>query len=246
MRPLSAYWRIGVTLLVAGAISAPVFYFVAESIPLTALGLSAVLLGVIALLLARSLPQLPPRAAQVLLETGLDNLAGLLEELGLEGKAVYLPSKLAAGRARALIPLHPNSGGPQVTREVADRLIVDYGPGAQDVGVLVTTPGTAAAGLLDSSPGAGSAELEAALSRILVGYLDVATSVQVAQEPGRVTASLGGVRFEHRDSRTHRSLGTPLASIVATIVSEGLERPITIGSEERVGDRIIVRLEVSR
>jgi hypothetical protein len=233
-------------LLVAGAISAPVFYFVAESIPLTALALSAVLLGVIALLLGRSLPQLPPRAAQVLLETGLDNLAGLLEELGLEGKAVYLPSKLAAGRARALIPLNSNSGGPEVTREIADRLIVDYGPKPEDLGVLVTTPGTAAAGLLDSSAGGSSAELEAALSKILVGYLDVATSVQIAQEPGRVTASLGGVRFEHRDSRTSRALGTPLASIVATIVSEGLDRPITIESEERAGDRMIVRLEVNR
>lgn len=246
MKPLSAYGRIGVTLLVAGAIAAPLFYFVAGSIPLTALGLSAVLLGVIALLLARSLPQLPPRAAQILLETGLDNLAGLLEELGLEGKALYLPSKMAAGRARALIPLHPNSGGPEVTREIADRLIVDYGPGPQDLGVLVTTPGTAAAGLLDSPPGSSSAELESALSKILVGYLDVASSVQVAQEPGRVTASLGGVRFEHRDSRTYRALGTPLASIVATIVSEGLERPIMIGSEERAGDRMVVRLEVGR
>lgn len=246
MRPLSAYGRIGTSLLVAGAIATPVFYFVANSIPLTALGLSAVLLGVIALLLARSLPQLPPRAAQVLLETGLDNLAGLLEELGVEGRAVYLPSKLAAGRARALIPLHPNSGAPKGMREIADRLIVDYGPNPEDLGVLVTTPGTAAAGLLDGPPGASSAELESTLARILVGYLDVASSVQIVQEPGLVIASLGGVRFENRDSRTDRVLGTPLASIVATIVSEGLEQPITIGAEDRTGDRLVVRLEVSR
>ena len=178
MRP-SVYTRLGATLLLAGAIAAPIFFFVAASVPLTALALAVVLLGAIALLLARSLPSVPPQAAELLLHAGLENVARLLEEIGVDSKAIYLPARLSGGKPRALLPLHSNPVQPEVSRPLLNRLIADFGPHPEDIGILVTTPGTAMMELLETRPGATSSELEAGLARVLIGLLDLATAGQV-------------------------------------------------------------------
>ncbi len=246
MRPLSAYTRVGAVLLIAGIVATPVFYVVAGSVPLTALALSAILLGGIALLLDRSLPAVPPQAAALLLEAGLDNLSSLLEELGVDAKAIYLPASLAGGKPRALIPLHSNAVRPEITRALPQRLLVEFGPNPDDVGLLVATPGTTARRFLEGSPGSTSAELEAALARVLIGALDLATSVQVAQETGTVAVNIAGIRLADQDVWVYRSLGTPIASIVAALVAEGISAPVTIRSEEHAADRATVLLEVLR
>jgi len=240
----SVYTRIGAALLLAGGLAAPVFYVVAQSVALTALALAAILLGATALLLGRSLPGIPPQAAEVLLQTGVENVARLLEEIGLDTRAIYLPSRLSGGRPRALIPLDGTAAGHGPMRPVADRLVVEYGPRPEDVGILVTTPGTAAAGMVSPVQAATSAELEASLARVLVGVLDVAATVNVAREDGAVRVTLGGLRLTHPDLWIYRSLGTPLASVAATLVAEGLDRPVVIRSEDRRGDRLTVWLDV--
>ncbi len=240
----SVYVRIGAALLLAGGLAAPVFYVVAQSVPLTALALAAVMLGATSLLLGRSLPRIPPQVAEVLLHTGLENVARLLEEIGLDAKAIYLPSRLGGGKPRAMIPLDGENPRPAALRPVQDRLIVDFGPRPEDVGILVATPGTAIADISPASPAGTSAELEASLARILVGTLDIATKVAVARENGGVRVTIEGLRLTHPDLWIYRSLGTPPASIAATLVAEGLDRPVTIRSEDRRGDRMSIWLDV--
>ncbi|MDR7475798.1 MAG: hypothetical protein QN175_12420 [Armatimonadota bacterium] len=242
---LSVYMHVGAALLLAGGIAAPVFYFVAQSVPLVALALAAMLLGTTSMLLSRSLPGIPPQAAEVLLQTGLENTARLLEEIGLNAKAVYLPARLSGGRPRALIPLRGDAPLPAVAGPLADRLIVDFGPQPEDVGLLVATPGTAVAELLETSPGSRSADLEAALAHAVVGMLDAAARVYVAREDGAVKVTLLGVRLNPPDLWVYRSVGTPLASVVATLVAEGLDRPVTISSEAQDGNRVTVWLEAA-
>lgn len=243
MRPLSTYGRIGVVLLVAGAIGTPVFYFVAESIPLTALGLSALLLGFISLMLNRSVPSLPQRVAQTLLEAGRENLAGLFEELGVDAKAIYLPSALAGGKSKALIPLNSNAAPSMIPKPASGRLIVEYGPGDDDVGILVSTPGTSAVQFLDGPPGPSSSDLESALTRILVGVLDVARTVQVSQDGGQVHVRVGGVGLNPGELRLDEVLGSPLASVVAAVIAEATGRPVAIVEEERRDGNLTVRVQ---
>lgn len=241
----SSYTHLGSALLLAGGIAAPVFHFVAQSVPLVALGLAAMLLGVTSMLLARSLPGIPPQAAEVLLQTGLENTARLLEEIGLDTKAVYLPARLSGGRPRALIPLRGDPPRPSVSRPLVDRLIVDFGPQPEDVGILVATPGTAVADLVEGSPGGRAADLEAALAHAVVGVLDAAARVYVGREDGAVKVTLSDVRFNPPDLWIYRAVGTPLASVVATLVAEGLDRAVTINSEARDGNRMTVWLEAA-
>jgi len=242
MRPLSAYGKLGAGLLTAGAIAAPVFYFIGGSIPLTALGLSAVLLGFVALLLARSLPHLPPRAAEALLAAGLENLAGLLEELGADGRAIYVPSAMGGGKPQALIPLHRDAVIPVINKAAAGRMIVAFGQRPEDVGLLVSTPGTAAVQALDGSPGGSSAELEWGLTKILVGALDVVRAVQVGREGNAFTVRLQGAAMDHDDLRLVEVMGSPLASITAAVIAEGTGVPVVIAGEERAGGTLTVRV----
>jgi hypothetical protein len=218
---------------------------VANSVPLTALALSAVLLGTIALFLDRSLPEISPRAAQMLLESGLANLASLLEEMGVSAKALYLPSTLGGTPPRALIPLGPD-GQHTISKIGAQRLIVEFGPRPEDLGLLVSTPGSSAMSFLDEPVGSSSSELETALARLLVGVFDIASSVQVSQENGTVRIRMSGIRLDSGDLWVHRILGTPVASVAATVVAEGLKAPITVEAEVRTGDTLTVRLEVAR
>jgi hypothetical protein len=241
----SAYLNIGMTLLLGGGLATPVFFFVARSVPLTALALSAVLLGTIAIFLDRSLPKVPPRAAQLLLESGLANLSGLLEETGVSAPAVYLPSTLTEGQPRALIPLSSQGQRPTVSQINSQRLIVEFGPHPDDVGLLVSTPGGGALSLLDEGIGSTSAELESALTKLLVGAFDIARTVQVNQENGFVTVRVGGIRLSAGNLWVHKILGTPVASVAAAVVAEGRKVPVVVESEARTKDVITVRLAVT-
>lgn len=241
---LSVYTRIGAAFLLAGGLAAPVFYVVAQSVPLTALALAVILLGVISLLLARSLPSVPPQAAELLLHAGLENVARLLEEIGLDSKAIYLPARLSGGKPRALLPLQSNPVQPEISRPLLNRLIADFGPRPEDIGILVTTPGTGVMELLETRPGATSSELEAGLARVLIGMLDLATAVQVSQQDGSVTVTMTGVRLASPDLWIYQALGTPLASLAATLVAEGLGKPVTIRSEAHSAGRATILLDV--
>jgi hypothetical protein len=242
----SVYAKCGLVLLPGGVLATPVFYFVARSIPLTALALSAVLLGTIALFLDQSLPRVPQRAAQLLLESGLANLGALLEETGVKATAVYLPSNLTGGQPRALIPLSSNNQRPTVSQISSQRLIVEFGPHPEDIGLLVNTPGGGALSLLDEPIGDTSAELEAALAKLLVGAFDIASAVQVNRENGVVTVRVGGMRLHTDDLWVHGILGTPVASVAAAVVAEGLKAPVVVESEERTDGAVTVHLAVTQ
>ena len=100
------YRLLGIGLTIAGAIFAPVSYFIISSIPLTAIALSSVMIGFTSIALASSRPQISPEASRLILETGMENIAALLEELGLNHKAIYLPSTMREGNAWRRIKKH--------------------------------------------------------------------------------------------------------------------------------------------
>ena len=103
------YKLLGISLCAAGAIFTPILYFVIASVPLSAVGLSAIIIGFTCIALANTRPYLSPEACQLMLRTGMENTAVLIEELGLRNRAIYLPSKTRGGRPQALIPLAEDS-----------------------------------------------------------------------------------------------------------------------------------------
>ena len=243
-RNANPYSRAGFSLLVAGGLILASAYLVFTLTWLAALGLAMLILSLILLALARSLPSLPPEFGRLLLEAGVDNIAAIVEELGIREKAIYLPSSLAGGRPQALIPLHLNSGSPPKINTLPRRFIVRYGAGPEDIGLLVTTTGTVALSMLDSRPGPSPPELEAALKSLLMGTLGVAGDIRVLNREDVLRIEISRPFVCIRDTWAHQSLGGPLASVVATVAAEGQDKPVTIIGEGNRQGKHFVELKV--
>jgi len=238
------YIWAGLGLLVAGSLAFLSSQFILLLTWLSALGISMLILSIILLALGRTIPKLPPEVSGLLLETGIDNIATIIEELGIRGKAIYLPSSLTSGKPQALIPLHSNPSPSPVTKTLPQRLIVRYGASPDDVGLLVSTTGTTAVGMLESRPGPTSAELESSLTSLFTGILGVADGARVIYRENHIGVEIYNPRIENKTTWFHQCLGGPLASVVASLAAEAWNRPVTINQEEHHKGKYSIELEV--
>ena len=218
-------------------------YLILESAPLTAMALSTIVIGIICIALANTRPYISPEACQILLKTGMENTAALLEELGLRNKALYLPSTMRDGHPQAIIPLE-DGDIKLIQGKIPGRLIVRYGAAPDDMAIAVTTPGSMSTELLKTPPGPTSEEIESAVSYILTGLLDLADSVTVNSSDAQIDVLVRGARLHYEDIWYYRCLGSPIASIAAAICSEALGKPVKIKEENysRRESRIIIEV----
>ncbi|MCX6002927.1 MAG: hypothetical protein NTX46_00535, partial [Chloroflexi bacterium] len=218
-------------LVLAGAAFAPVAYFLTASVALTAVAISAIMIGFTCIVLANARPYISPEASELILKTGMENTAALLEELGLSNKAIYLPSSMREGHPQALIPLKGDADLQRIKVKIPGRLIVRYGENPDDMAVAVTTPGSINLDNLEIKLGPTAAEIETAVTYVLTGLLDIANSVTVSLTDNQVSVEVNGARLHFEDIWYYRCLGSPIASIVASVSSEALGKPVRIKEE---------------
>ena len=232
---------VGVTLAVAGLTLAASSALLAKSTPLTALGASTALVGVVLWSIHRGQAMMPVEAAELLMEASLGNISAILEEFGVREapKAVYLPSSLCPGGPRALIPL--KSSTPERVKVLEKRVIAKYGPGEEDIGLLVLTPGSIAASRAELEPTAES--LESALSSV-VSSLGLADSAKVAEAQGHIRVEVSNERVRLRETWASRALGSLMASIAASLAAEAYRAPVTVEHEEQRGRSRTILLKV--
>jgi hypothetical protein len=240
----SSYATLGLGLVFTGVLLALLSYFVLLSIPLTALGISAVILSGVCFALARGMPMVSPEASAILFDSGLENISAIVEELGLQSKAVYLPSSLAGGKPKALLPLDSSTDFPRIERALPKRLIVQFGGNPKDMGVLLTTPGSGVAGRVSSVESASSGDLESSLELVLVGTVSLVDSVKVSLVESKVLVEISNPRMESKNMWVYEWLGSPLASIVASVVAEVLNKPVSIVKEEMGRAKRFIELKV--
>jgi hypothetical protein len=238
------YKILGLALCVAGAIFAPISYWIIDSVALTAVGISTVIIGFTCIALASTRPYISPEACELILKTGMENTAALLEELGLTSRAIYLPSNMRDGKSQALIPLVGGEEIQQVKRKIPGRLIVKYGINQDDMAIAVVTPGSINIEMLEAKPGPNAGEIEAAATNILAGVLDIADSVRVSMTDAQIDIDVSGARLHYEDIWYYRCLGSPIASILAAISSEALRRPVRIREESHSKGQTRIILEV--
>jgi len=202
------------------------------------------ILAAILLVLGRTVPKLSPEVSSLLLETGIDNIATIIEELGIKAKAIYLPSSLTNGRPQALIPLHTNPSLPLITEALPQRFIVQYGARPDDIGLLVSTTGTTAVGMLELRPGPTPAEFESSLTALFTGILGVADGARVVNHENNIRVEIRNPRIENKATWSHHCLGSPLASMIASVAAEAWDKPVTIREEEYHNGKCTIELEV--
>lgn len=237
----NSYTMLGLGLALAGFMLFSASYIILRSIPLTALGFSTIILGATSLALGKGQPS--SEANGLLQEPGSENIATLIEELGLTSKAVYLPSSLTGGKPQALIPLHTNSHPPRPHSLLPKRFIVKYGPNSEDMGLLITTPGSTIASKSISKPNLAPADLEATLSSVLTGTTDLTDAVKVSTTGEKIIVEVSNPRLKHKSTQAYESLGSPLASIVASIAAEVLDKPVIIDRETHEKHKSIIELK---
>ena len=238
------YTWTGLGLLVAGTLVFLSSQFILLLTWLTALGAAMIILSLILLALGSTIPKLPPEFSALLLETGVDNIAAMVEELGVRSRGIYLPSSLTSGRPQALVPLQTNHPLSPITKALPQRLIVRYGTNPDDIGLLFTTPGTVATSMLETTPGPTASELEAALTSLLTGTLGVADGTKVFHNANHIRVEISNPGIENKTDWSHQCLGGPLASIVASVAAEAWNRPVTIRQEEQHKKQYSIDLEV--
>ena len=234
---------LGLGLALAGSMLSSVSHVILHSTPLTALGISTIILGAASLALSRSQTKIPPEASEILLESGLNNISVLIEELGITSKSIYLPSSLTDGKPQALIPLHMNPHPPKPQSPLPKRFIVKYGPNPEDMGLLITTPGSTIASKSISRTNPAPADLEATLSSVLTGTLDLADAVKVSTVGEKIIVEVSNPRLKHKSVQIYECLGSPLASIVASMIAEALDKPVIINRETHEKHKNIIELK---
>ena len=225
------YKKLGTGLCITGIIIGLISYFVIGSVPLTAVGISAIMIGMTCIVLACTHPSLSPQVYQLMLITGLENTTVLLDGLGLSDKAVYIPSTMGNGYQQALIPLEGNVEMNLIKEKIPDRLIVRYGQNPEDRAISVTTPGSICLDRFETVPGPTADEIETAVNYILSEVLDIADSASVILVNDKVYVAVSNPKLIFEDSCYYQYLGSPIASIIAAISSEALGRPIRISEE---------------
>ena len=242
----NSYSRAGLGLLIAGSLISLTAYFILALTWLTALGISMIIMSFVFLAVGKTIPKLPPEVCSLILETGIDNITAIIEELGIRNKATYLPSSITGNRPQALIPLNSATPLPPIHRVLNQRLIVRYASGPDDFGLLLFTIGSIATSLLESRPGPNADEFESALNSLLTGILGMADGARVIVQEGQITVEIRNPRIENKSSWSNQCLGNPLASIVASIASEAWDRPVMIKQEKQLGNNYSILLEVVR
>jgi hypothetical protein len=240
----NSYMMLGTGLSLAGTAITLVSALVLRSTPLTALGISALIVAAVSLALGRGQPKIPPEASAILLQSGVENISAIIEEIGLKAKAIYLPSSMTAGKPQALIPLQSNPHPPTLGNiTLPKRLIVKHGSNPEDIGLLVTTPGSAVGGLVTAKTDSTEGDLEAALSLVIVSTLGLADGARVTMNSEGIKVEVSNPRLEQRKMWVYESIGSPLASIVASVMAEVLDKPLAIESEQHSKGKSVFELK---
>ena len=142
------------------------------------------------------------------------------------------------------MPIDPDGSSVRLDDSIPGRLIVRYGRNPRDLGIAVTTPGSICLDGLEVTPGPSSSEIEAALTSILVGMLDIAGSVTANATETKVTVEVSKPRLSYQNIWYYRSLGSPIASMAATVVSEAFDKPVTVTRDEVRKGKAVIELEV--
>ena len=150
---------------------------------------------------------------------------------------MYLPSSQLPHGARALVPLGVDAGTHIDPQRLDDRLVAFYGDGPDDVGLLVSTPGSAALRLLQYPPGGTMDEISVAVTQVAVASLRIAHGIEVGGHGDHVEVRFIGesVPAGWLASAVEMCLGSLAASIAAALVAEAKGRRVTIESESLEG-----------
>jgi len=238
---ISARYRwLGIAFVLFG-LSLSTVSFLVQATPFTGLGLSSFLIGLLLMYVPTERP-VSPQLVSAFCASSLLNLNMLLEELGIDSRAVYLPKKEESHQPHAFLPLIRNSDSVSMFLKSFENsgLFVVRGQNPHQSGLLLIPPGNSLATLIEQESGIDFSnvrldEIEDTLRTGLVEALEIAEDVRVIFINGTVRVEVGPLiseEFCYMQSKVARSLcsqvGCPLCSAVICAVTKAAKRPVSV------------------
>ena len=221
------YQNLGVAFISFGAVFSAYSNLIFLSVPLTALGLSCIILGA-TLLLVPSNPT-PAHQIRAMVEASLVNIEALLEEFDVKGEAVYLPGD---ERVSAFIPIEEGKESTLDLERIPVRVLTESN-GVP--GVLVYPPGSE---LVRLAVLPEDIMLEDALNAVLVDFAEMANSVKVVSETDQVLVELVSPKVASSYDRVNHSLGSLTVSVSGCIIAHLSGKPVYYQREETVENKV--------
>jgi hypothetical protein len=150
--PTNRYVSIGVFLVVFGGVVAGVSLLIGV-IPILALGLGSLLIGIMTLYLPEPISDLAGRFASDSSVPALLNIENLMEDLSLNEKGVYIPCSGLGVCPKVFVPLKrtPISKRPPTDLNNSRKVFVTLDEKTQEGGLLLEAPGSQLLAVLERS-----------------------------------------------------------------------------------------------
>jgi len=213
-------------------------YMLIGSIPLTAMGIGLIIIGV-SWALTPTHP-VPRKAVSDIVVSSCSNIEALLEFVGATKRAIYVPSE-GGGKVIAYVPLRGSEGGLplKAIAENPGRVIVRQGG---SLGIIVTPPKIEFGG---GNPGIeGDGSIEPLLNYVLVETSEIAESVKAVRSGESFIIEVYGVRVDVEYQRFRAVMGSLPSCLAAQVAAAASSRPVQIADERRDRDKITVHLRL--
>lgn len=227
---------LGLVLLCFGIPLSAFSFFVFLNTGLTAFGLACVILGGTMVLTPWS--PVPEPSVKGMMEGSCLNIEALLEEFDAVEKAIYLPP--SENKVYSYVSLSSNPGDLDLKKIISAprRVITDSGG---HPGLFIFSPGGELVRKSGIEPDMG---LEAALSLILVDFVELVDSVEFSEENGKIEVRLRNPQLDTEFPTYKKILGSIPTSVAGCVIAFSLDLPIKFTGERREGNEIIAKFKV--
>lgn len=225
----------GTGIATFGTILALGSYILLQNIPLTAMGIGLIILG-IAWALTPPNP-LPKNTIIKLIKSSCSNIEALLESIGALEKAVYIPLKNDK-ETLAYIPIKKSNE--YTLEDIANntgKMIIKLG---KSFGVLLTPPKIS---LNNPYPLTDNTDINNLLEYALIES-EIASSVRAVQDNDKIIIEINKPKIDVEYPRFKIIMGSLPSSIAAQAIASAFSKPVQIIKEEHRGNKLIVSLRV--
>jgi len=222
----------GTGLTTFGTILALGSYILLQNIPLTAMGIGIIVIG-IAWALTPPNPT-PKKALLDLVKTSCSNIEALLEAIGATNKAIYIPTK--DGHTIAYIPLKNEDNTPlQSITENNSKLLIKQG---KTLGITIIPPNT---GLETPTP---ETNIDTQLDYTLIETLEIAEKIKTIKSGDTIIIQVHKPKIDINYPRFKIILGSLPSLLAAQTIATITSRPVKIIQEQNTKNTLTIQLKL--
>jgi len=204
-------------------------YFIANSVPLVALGISCVILGFTAVSLPRYIGGGP--GLRAMLQGATLSVEALLEQFTVR-RATYLPPH-NGGAVSAYVPISPETETPSLNEMRLTPKSLVY---SEQKGVLVYPVGSELTRIPEVQDGLS---LEETLRYVLVESANICSRVMAEETESLIIVGMKDADVNIQGQSYLNSLGSLPASLAACVIAVLRNKPVTLLEERKAGDRLV-------